>query len=67
MTVNFLDTVVELYDAAVAIHNNHPHGDCDLPQLSTNRSVTVERFYAETNQDGERIQSLQDLWSLTFP
>jgi hypothetical protein len=116
MTVNFLDTVVELYDAVVAIHNNHPHGDCDISQLSTNLAVTVERLYAEINQDsdavflprtcvklgqhvlvrldrvqayemsngpradlriawpaaavealGERIQSLQDLWSLTFP
>jgi hypothetical protein len=116
MVVNFLDAVVKVYEAAVAIHNDHPHDICEIYQLSTNLAVTIEGLHREIIEDddagllprtcvklgqhilvrldqveafvkvngpradlrivwpvaavealGERIQKLQDQWSLTFP
>jgi hypothetical protein len=49
--LNFLDTIVKLHDKAVTIHNDHPHGQCDLSQLRTSLATTVERLRAGINHE----------------
>jgi hypothetical protein len=41
---SFLNILVEVYEAAVAIHNDYPRCGCNISQLSTTLAATVERL-----------------------
>jgi hypothetical protein len=41
---SFLNILVEIHVAAVAIHNDYPRCDCNISQLSTTLATTVVRF-----------------------
>jgi hypothetical protein len=50
--LSFLDTIVKLHDKAVAIHNDHPQGQCDVSQLHATLATTLEGLRAGINHDG---------------
>jgi len=51
LILNFLDNVAEVHKIAVAIHADHPHGYCDITQMSTTLTATVERLHVEINRE----------------
>ncbi|KAE9374984.1 hypothetical protein N431DRAFT_482087 [Stipitochalara longipes BDJ] len=53
--VTFLDTIVKLHNKAVAIHNDHPHGDCDIVQLHDTLATTVERLRGKLSTDDANV------------
>lgn len=51
-TQRFLNVVIELHAAAVAIHNTHQCCDYNISQLSGTLATTVERLRGEVTRDG---------------